>query len=317
MSEPLRPMSTGELMDRTFALYRKNFVLFVGIAAVGPAANVIFQLLTVGANVGLPFGARRAATSAAALASIGLGMFFGYFILLAGMAISHAATVKAVAAVHLGYETSVGGAYKALRGRILSLFGTVGLIVLWMGLAAFGIMVPIVIIFGIVLAALGVSARGSAAPIFAGIVGVAVVVLVFALIIAVYVRYALAIQACVVEGLGPRASLRRSVLLSKGSRWRVVAIYVVFFLLALILSWALVGLATGAATFIHNRIAAAIPVYLAGFIAGSLTGPLATIGISLLYYDERVRKEAFDLQLMMSSLDPIPPSQPLAAPAQI
>jgi hypothetical protein len=35
-----------------------------------------------------------------------------------------------------------------------------------------------------------------------------------------------------------------------------------------------------------------------------LTGPLATIGIALVYYDERVRKEAFDLQLMMSSLDP-------------
>jgi len=34
-----------------------------------------------------------------------------------------------------------------------------------------------------------------------------------------------------------------------------------------------------------------------------LTGPLATIGIALIYYDERVRKEAFDLQLMMASLD--------------
>jgi len=29
-------------------------------------------------------------------------------------------------------------------------------------------------------------------------------------------------------------------------------------------------------------------VYLAGFIAGSTTDPLATIGLSLLYYDERV-----------------------------
>jgi hypothetical protein len=56
-------------------------------------------------------------------------------------------------------------------------------------------------------------------------------------------------------------------------------------------------------------------VYLAGFIAGSLTGPLATIGISLLYYDERVRKEAFDLQLMLSSLDPT--EVPGVTPTQI
>jgi hypothetical protein len=32
-------------------------------------------------------------------------------------------------------------------------------------------------------------------------------------------------------------------------------------------------------------------------------GPLATIAFSLVYYDERVRKEAFDLQLMMTTID--------------
>jgi hypothetical protein len=32
-------------------------------------------------------------------------------------------------------------------------------------------------------------------------------------------------------------------------------------------------------------------------------GPIGTIAFSLVYYDQRVRKEAFDLQLMMSTLD--------------
>jgi len=32
-------------------------------------------------------------------------------------------------------------------------------------------------------------------------------------------------------------------------------------------------------------------------------------------YDERVRKEAFDLQLMLASLDP--PELPMAMPAQV
>src|SRR5258708_1687395 len=148
MTEPLRPMSTGQLLDHSFALYRKNFLLFVGIATLGPAANVIFQLLTVGANVGAPFGSRRAAT----LATMGLGMSVGYVIMLAGMALSHAATVKAVAAVHLGRETSVLGAYKALRGRIWSLFGTFGLIVLVVGsaLVAVVIFAVLVTMFGLV-----------------------------------------------------------------------------------------------------------------------------------------------------------------------
>jgi hypothetical protein len=137
---------------------------------------------------------------------------------------------------------------------------------------------------------------------------------VFVGFIAVYVRYALAIQACMVENLGPVASLKRSVFLSKGSRWRVVVIYLIFLVLSLILGFGLGGIAGGAGTLLHNKIAAAVLVYLAGFIAGSITGPLATIGLSLLYYDERVRKEAFDLQLMLSSLDV--PGAPSATPEQ-
>jgi len=135
------------------------------------------------------------------------------------------------------------------------------------------------------------------------------------LAITIYVRYSLAIQACVVEDLQIMASLKRSVVLSKGARGRILTVYFVFGLLGFIAGIALGGLAGGVGAVLHNPIIAMILIYLASFVAGSLTGPLATIGISLLYYDERVRKEAFDLQLMMSSLDA--PAPPLAAPAQI
>jgi hypothetical protein len=318
MTEPLRPMSTGQLLDQTFALYRKNFLLFVGIAAVGPAANVIFQLLTVGGNVGVPFSARRGATGAAALAPIGLGMLFGYVILLAGMAISNAATVKAVAEVHLGRETSIIAAYRALRGRIWSLFGTVALIVLIVGGAALALAIVMVLIVGTMTFAIRAAGRAAPDRVAAatlGIVVIVITVLLLASIVAIYARYAFAIQACVVENLGPGTSLKRSVFLSKGGRGRVVIIYLVFAVLAGILGFGLGAIAGGAGGMLHNRIAAAVLIYLAGFIAGSLTGPLATIGLSLLYYDERVRKEAFDLQLMMSSLDA--PAMPGIAPAQI
>jgi uncharacterized membrane protein len=321
MTEPLRPMSTGQLLDHTFALYRKNFLLFVGIATVGPAASMIFQLLTVGANVGSPFSMRTGAN-----ASLGIGtgvtmilsIVIGYLIMLAGLAISHAATVKAVAAVHLGYDTSVVGAYKALRGRIWSLFGTCLLILLWVmiwgGLimiALFAVLIPLTV--GLRFA--GGAASGPGAAVVAGLTGLLAGLSVLAAIVAVYVRYALAIQACIVENLGPRASLKRSIALSKGSRWRVVVVYLIFALLAAILGFGLTQIASGGGTLLHNRIAAAVLVYLAGFIAGSLTGPLATIGLSVLYYDERVRKEAFDLQLMLASLNV--PEAPMAIPAQV
>jgi len=52
---------------------------------------------------------------------------------------------------------------------------------------------------------------------------------------------------------------------------------------------------------------------LGNFASTSLVGPLLTIALTLIYYDERVRKEGFDLQLMMSTLEGGAPNA--AAPA--
>ncbi len=309
MTESLRPMSTGELLDRTFMLYRKNFLLFVGIATVGPAAYLIFQLLTIGSSV-LPGSSR--ATGAAAFTSMGVGIFVGLLVMLAGMAISHAATVKAVAAVHLGRTITVGAAYKALQGRVFRVLGVFGLVMLLVIVGALVIIIVASVIAS--LALVGGARAGTAGTIAGGLVGLVAVVVGVLLAITIYVRYSLAIQACVVEDLRPLASLKRSAVLSKGARSRVLTVYFVFGLLSMIVSIALGGVTGATGVFLHNRIAALILIYLASFVAGSLTGPLATIGISLLYYDERVRKEAFDLQLLMATLDA--PAQPLAVPIQ-
>jgi len=312
MTESLRPMSTGELLDRTFMLYRKNFLLFVGVATVGPAAYLVFQLLTIGSAV-VPAANARPATTA--FASMSFGLVVGFLVMMAGMAISHAATVKAVAAVHLGRTITISGAYKALRGRILRVLGVFALVMLLVMLG----FVLIGVVAGVLggLAVVGGAAGGTAAAIAGGLVGLTVVVLGAVLAVTIYVRYSLAIQACVVEDLRPLASLKRSAVLSKGARSRVLTIYFIFTLLSMIIRFVLGGMMGAAGTLLHNRVIALILIYLASFVASSLTGPLATIGISLLYYDERVRKEAFDLQLMMATLDaPTAPVQPVAAPIQ-
>ena len=61
-------------------------------------------------------------------------------------------------------------------------------------------------------------------------------------------------------------------------------------------------------------IAATIWIYLAEFIGGTVAGPIATIALVLVYYDQRVRKEAFDLQMMMDALGQAVPQQAAAAP---
>ena len=302
MIESLRPMSLGELLDRTFLLYRRNFLLFVGIATVGPAAYLVFQLITIGSAV-VP--ARTSTPSAVGLAAFGVGMlaslFIGIVVMLAGLAISQAATVRAVAAVHLGRTTTIINAYKALRGRIARVLAVFFLVMLLVAIATGGI----VMVTGIVasLAVVGGAQGGTAGAVAGGLVAVVAVVIGVILAVTIYVRYSLSVQACVVEDLGVSASLKRSAILSKGARSRVLAVYFIFTILSVVIGFALSGAAVAVVFLIKNPILTLVVTYLASFVASSLTSPLATIGLSLLYYDERVRKEAFDLQLMMATLD--------------
>jgi len=57
-----------------------------------------------------------------------------------------------------------------------------------------------------------------------------------------------------------------------------------------------------------------IPSMLVGGTCAAATAPLFMIGFALAYYDLRVRKEGFDLQLMMSNLDAAQPHSAAAQP---
>jgi hypothetical protein len=297
MAEILRPMSTGELMDRTLVLYKRNFKLFVGIASLGPSASVQAQ----SANRVNPFSA----------ASLGFGFLAGFLIMLAGMAISQGATVRAVAAVHLSQSIGVIEAYRALKGKLWRIIGVFVCMCLLAVLAVLGAIVLIAIAM-VMLRTVAVVDAGRRGQLFAFLLGFGSVLVVLIAAMVVWVRYALAIACCVVEDLGVVKSIKRSALLSKGSRFRVFLIYLVFVLFAGVMGAVVGALAGGIGSLIPNPVLRLVPIYVAGFVVGVLTGPLATIGLALVYYDERVRKEAFDLQFMMSSLD-APASPPVVA----
>jgi hypothetical protein len=306
VAESLRPMSTGELMDRTLVLYKKNFKLFVGIAIVGPASYLVFQLLTM-SSATIQAGTRHR-VNPFPIASLGFGFFAGIFIVLAGMAIAHGATVRAVAAVHLGFPITIAEAYKSLKGKIWRLLGVFVSMLLLASLAAIaGALVVILVFAGLTaLFATRRIAGGTDGVLFGMIIGFSAVLVIGVSTMIVWVRYALAVGK----------SLKRSATLSKGSRFRIFLIYIVFLIAGMLLGGALGWLAGALGNLIPNVMVRLILLFIAAFIGGALTGPLATIGIALLYYDERVRKEAFDLQLMLSSLDLPAPATAEAVPVQ-
>jgi hypothetical protein len=303
MTTTLRPMTTGELLDRSFSLYRNNFLLFAGIALLPPVLNLmltavrtsLFQkpAMAVGGNGQIQF----------APASYGPLAVVLFLVYLLGFVLSSGATVHAVSTVYLGKRAGIGESYRAIQsafGRLIGLFFLILLIFVGFGI---GIVAVIVLLAGAFVAA--THSQGVAV-----ILVFVTTVLAAVLFIHLYACMSLSTAACVVEKTGAADSLRRSFRLSKGARGRIWLIMLLFSTLAgtFSLSVAIPGqmiLARSGPVWIANVTASVLQ-----FMVSALIGPVLTVSLVLAYYDQRVRKEAFDLQHMMESIGAAP-AEPL------
>ena len=117
-----------------------------------------------------------------------------------------------------------------------------------------------------------------------------------------YLRNSLALPAGVVERLGIRAAMRRSKVLSVGAKGRV---FVVLLIAGCLLS--VVGVLESPATMLvmfdpkHQHYIAQAITLLISFVGRTVVTPVAMIGLTLVYFDQRVRKEALDLQLLLET----------------
>jgi len=331
MDTTLRPMSISQLLDRTFHLYRNNFLLFAGIAALPPAMLVVAQLAVLilqQTMSGLSETATLVVGCSAALSAL---VFLLVYML--GTALATGATVHAVSCVHLGNPVTIVESYRAVRPLTWRILGVSLLISLMVGAAL--MVVYFVVIIPVFMGAALMKSSGPAGMIVGCAIAVPLLIVGIGLAAFLNCRYSLAVPACVLEKLGVMACLQRSVFLSKKALWRIFLIFVLTLILAISIELAL---------SIPNYIAVgfrgvpSLPFQIWGIIAGFLSKaiavPIGTIALSLVYFDQRVRKEAFDLQLMMQAMEepvapppvmpppilpppPPPPAPPPAAPPAI
>lgn len=295
----LRPLSMSEILDRTFYLYRNHFLVFVGITAI---PQLFILPLTLG---GAAMVARRDPSTS------GLLTFAGYLLFYLAVFISQAPTVTAVSALHLEKPISIGSAYSASRRSLVR--------VIWIVFLLFLAMFALFAILGgaITAAVVGLTTITGQTGTIIG----AVVLIVPTAIFVVWwmLGWSLVIPVTVLEGGWFRVSMRRTRALAKGTRGRIFVIYFLMGILVFLVTLIVEFLLMLAVQFFHLRdfrkIQAAMQAMEAVgiFISTSLVGALATIGLSLIYYDQRVRKEGYDLQLMMSHLQV--PAQVAAATA--
>ncbi len=316
----LRPMNIGDILDTTFRVYRNNFLLFIGITALLTIPMTLLQTAItlafdeVFTDYVVFMQSIMMEPSPDALTEflndnvilfLSVSFLTGILQILVLQQLVVGALTNAVQRRYQHDEpTSVLGAYGFGLGRMASLVGAalvVALITLIVFTLLFGCFIGIVI-------PLGAGSSQSEADqlfllvfMFFGILGLVFLTLLITTLFVV--RLMFFPQIVVLEGRGPLDALGRSWQLVRGSFWRVLGTVILISLLVQILVF-IPGLIFGIginAVFSDPLRDFAIRQSLStlvGYISQMLFLPISIIAYTLLYYDLRVRKEGYDLQLL-------------------
>jgi hypothetical protein len=311
------PLGAGDLIDRAVRLYRRHLFTLMRIAAPPVIVSAMGWVL-------FTIGWRRITTET----ETG-GVVFDIFLMLGGAVVVIAGHIFSLIVMggasrnlvaHLLWNEPVlaRSTYAAVRSRFWSLLGASILVVIWLWISstAGSVAVYIVMMFlGILLFALGQLAPAwmtIIAIVCGGITAVAVFLWSFFFLAG---KVAYVPQVLLVEGKGVFDAVGRSFTLARGNVRRLMAmtLFIVFVtysaLMILVIPLGWYGYLNG----IDLWNAAQWPVWYA--IAYSVLEPVSSImlapvwmlGMSLMYVDERVRHEGYDIELMASQkLPPMP-----------
>ena len=268
----LRPLSFGELLDRVFTVYRKNFWLFVGIMAIP-------QVFIVGVTV-IMQSFQMTVARARPGATPDVGFLLGYVAAMGLLVITYTvvhsialgATTFAVSDVYLGKATTVRDSYRRLKGRIGSFFALFFMI--WLRAVAW-----------------------------------LMTIILSPMIIRVFLMYSLATPALFLEGVSASEAMKRSRVLTKGRFGQIFLIGLLtsaisWAVAALVQGPFYIAIGVMAAQKVQAPFWLLTVIDTVGGAAGACVQPLFIISLALLYYDIRVRQEGYDLQLMVDALGP-------------
>ena len=306
----LAPLGAGDLVDRAVRFYRNNFWTFVWIAAppvlIGMLISVSWSFLAE------QFVNKGDSVSDEILASVvsflgSLLIFFAQMIMM--LTVMGGASRNFVRHLLFGETVTFRETYRNTFSRFFGLLTASAIIAVILGFLGFILFyIGILAVFFVV----GVLSLvlSSIAPLLAvlGIIAAAVILFgtgwVYFLIVS---RFAYVPQIMLVEGQGIGAALGRSVSIAGGNVMRIYTLTIFTFFATLsavallytlwdgllTLTILIFGGRSGCNPFwfvIANQI-----IWQASLI---LLSPVLTIGLCLLYVDERVRSEGYDLELM-------------------
>ena len=304
----LAPLGAGDLIDRAVRLYRRH--LFVLIRTAAPPVIIV-----AGGWILFSISARRffATSVTSDLLLYGLLWALSLVIMVGGylfmLIVMGGATRTLVAHLLRNEPVTAKATYNAVRARFWGLFGAALIVLLWIFASFTAAFIGWEIAAFVFL--FGSMALASVGPVWlSGIVGG--VGILFATIVALWVfffvvgRVAYVPQVMLVEGKGVIESVGRSFSLARGNVRRLMAMtlfttfatYSALMILLIPLGW--YGYLSGVDPWNSENWPAwyAIAYSVLGPLSSIVLTPVWMLGLSLLYVDERVRHEGYDIELM-------------------
>jgi hypothetical protein len=298
-----RSMSVGEWLDATFTMYRRNFALIASISAVVqiPYALLtwlLFELTGVAAFVRSPFASFNTQTITPAQTQQLLNTYLGVLAVTFGLVLisilvivplGEAATTRAVSDRYLDRTSSLLAAYRAAWSRLGALIVMI-LILIGAYIGSIGLVVAVAVL----IAVAGAGGLG-------GLLAILGTITLIPTLIVVYVRTVVAVPAIVLERASGWHGLQRSWRLISGRFWPTFGRILLLGLIASIISSVIAAIfeVPGSLIFPTNAF---VFDQVASAIAAVFVGPVTYIGVTLLYYDIRIRKEGFDIEMLARSL---------------
>lgn len=304
----LAPLGAGDLIDRAVRLYRRHLFVLIRTAAppviIATGGWLVFSLTFK--RMFLSDGAGELALySILSLVAI-VVTFAGYLLTLVVMG---GASRTLVAHLLRNDPVTARATYSAVRARFWGLIGASLIVLIWVSIAFVAVFMVWYVVIGLITFVILLLSATTfyVIPVIFGIVMVSVDTLlatwVFFFIVA---RVAYVPQILLVEGKGVFASVSRSFSLARGNVRRLIAMtifttfatYSALMILVIPLGW--YGYLAGVDPFNDANWPAwyAIAYNVLAPLSSILLTPVWMLGLSLLYVDERVRHEGYDIELM-------------------
>ncbi len=312
----LEPMLTGDVIDRAVMIYRRNFTSLLAIVAVptfiGYVASLMFRygMLSLDQDYS---GSPDATGEATMMLVLGL---IGYPIWVLTLVATLAGLARVVGD-HLmmdepiTFKACFAAVRKRFRDSLKLGFLVIGLLFLMMfalgaALMVIGVIVQVVVT---IVGSMALPEWGLVATVV--VLALAALGALFVVGSAILARFVFLPQVVMIEGESPGMASGRARHLGGGNAFRVGAIllFSYFFTLSLFAALTLPLLAGLYLSGVYTDDLLSNPVLNVVYtafqdISSLLALPIWSVAFTLLYFDNRVRKEAYDVELLARDVSP-------------